>query len=145
MGIEMLVNGIIENSVSDDWDHAKREWKLANIYESDEMLSCLCGHYPIREICELRNTKNESQLIVGNCCVNKFLDINSDKMFTALKKVIRDIESSFNVEVIDLAYERNLINGWDRDFYVNTWRKRQLSPKQRTQKVRINKQILNGL
>lgn len=52
-----LTQEIIALSVSSNWDVAKLEWKLYEIYEADEPETCLCGHFPIIEICVLSNAK----------------------------------------------------------------------------------------
>lgn len=143
MGKYKLFNGIIHFSESDDWDNAKLEWKLFDIFYSDNPISCLCGHYPIKELCELVNIKNNNHVIVGNCCVNKFTPIKSGKLFKCTKKVKKDIESSLNPDIIDLAYERGRVNDWERNFYIDIWRKRKLTGRQTLYKLKINIKVLS--
>ena len=54
MGESKLIQEIIKLSVADIWEIAKCEWELIEIYFSDEPETCLCGHYPIIELCEIR-------------------------------------------------------------------------------------------
>lgn len=68
-----LTNGILKLSVSKVWDTASLEWKLNEIYEAVNPETCLCGHFPIVEICILKNNLNNESVTVGNCCVKKFL------------------------------------------------------------------------
>ena len=83
-----LTNEIIKLSVSKFWDSAKLEWTFDQAYYSEDLQICLCGHYPIRNICVLINAKNQKETEVGNCCVNKFLSIDEgNKIFTAIKKL----------------------------------------------------------
>lgn len=61
-----LIQEILARSKSNNWDEAKTEWKLIEIIEAEEPETCLCGHYPIIELCELRNTLNGKGAVVGN-------------------------------------------------------------------------------
>jgi hypothetical protein len=78
-----LTEEIINRSQSKVWDMAKLEWSLHKIYEADEPETCLCGHFPIIEICTLRNKLNGQFATVGNCCVKKFIGLPSDLIFQA--------------------------------------------------------------
>ena len=42
---------------------------------------CLCSHFPIKEICVIRNRVNGVRAEVGNVCVKKFLGLPSGKIF----------------------------------------------------------------
>ena len=53
-----LTEEIIKLSQSKLWDVAKSEWTLYEIYEADKPERCLCGHFPIIEICNLKNKLN---------------------------------------------------------------------------------------
>jgi len=77
-----------------DWETARKEWALVDIIEADEPETCLCGHYPIMEICEIRNRVIGKTTEVGNVCVKRFLGVRSDLIFTAVKKIRKDIEKS---------------------------------------------------
>jgi hypothetical protein len=55
---DKLMKEILELSESSEWNKAKEEWKLKNIYFSENKQSCLCGHYPIKEICIIENKLN---------------------------------------------------------------------------------------
>jgi len=134
-----LIKEILDRSNSKIWDTAKQEWKVWDIYESSNG-TCLCGHYPITEHCVLLNKLNKSEVVVGNCCVNKFL--HSNKLFETVRKVKKDILNSFNADFITLCYEKGYIDDWQYNFYTDTWRKRLLTEKQMKQRVKINKQIL---
>ena len=81
-----LIQEILIKSQSKIWDYAKTEWTLVDIFEADEQETCLCGHYPIKELCELHNSINGQTVIVGNQCVKKFMGISSDKLFESVKK-----------------------------------------------------------
>ena len=79
-----LGRAIIALSEADRWDRARLEWWIEEIYIQREPETCLCGHFPINELCVLRNEKNGHSAIVGNVCVKKFMKLSSDKMFAAI-------------------------------------------------------------
>ena len=137
-----LFEEIIALSQSKNWEQAKLEWTLETIYFGDGEDSCLCGHFPIVELCQLTNKINQNTAIVGNCCVNKFLGLPSAQLFQALKRVRRDITKSFNAEAIYHARTKGWINEWEYNFYLDILRKRNLSEKQLNKKTHINEKIL---
>ena len=140
-----LIQGIIELSRAKIWDAAKLEWRLEEVYEAEEPDTCLCGHFPIIEICVLSNRINGNNTIVGNCCVKKFIGLPSDKIFQAVKRVRKDNERSLNAEAIQYAYEKNWINEWERNFYIDIMRKLKLSSKQLSKKIQINEKMARNM
>ncbi|HPJ13877.1 MAG TPA: hypothetical protein PLE16_03215 [Spirochaetota bacterium] len=137
-----LIQEILIKSQSKIWDYAKTEWTLVDIFEADEQETCLCGHYPIKELCELHNSINGQTVIVGNQCVKKFMGISSDKLFESVKKVKSDIEKAINLETISFLFKKGLISKWENDFYTNTYRKRIMSDEQIRKRIEINKKVL---
>jgi hypothetical protein len=137
-----LVSEIVKLSDSDTWEQAKYEWNLQEVYFSDVPETCLCGHNPIIELCELRNRNNNNTAIVGNCCVKKFIGLPSDKIFQAVKRIKKDGDKSLNKEAIDHAQSKGWINDWEYKFYSDTFSKRKLSDKQRIKRNQINERIL---
>lgn len=138
----LLTSEILSRSVARTWDEAKLEWSLLEVYESDEPETCLCGHFPIVELCVLTNRKNRMQATVGNCCVKKFIGLPSDKIFQAVTRIRKNESKSLNAEAIQHAFDRRWINEWEKDFYFNIMRKRNLSEKQATKKGEINQSVL---
>ena len=105
-----LINEIIEKSENNLWDKSKLEWKLIDVKRSNSPARCLCGHYPITNLCYLANKINSNTVIVGNCCVKKFMGIASDKIFQSIGKIDKDNEKSLNIESIEHAYKKKWIN-----------------------------------
>ncbi|MFV8514184.1 hypothetical protein ACNRBS_03260 [Ralstonia pseudosolanacearum] len=97
------------------------------------------------EICLLRNVRNHNTAIVGNCCVKKFTNLPSDLIFQAVKRIESDVERAINTETIQHAHEKGWINDWEREFYMDTWRKRKLSGAQHTKRVQINQKALANI
>ena len=140
-----LATEITKLSDADQWDEAKLEWQLKEIYREDEPLTCLCGHFPIIEICVLSNSKNGNEALVGNICVKKFLGLPSNKIFTAIKRITDDESAALNPEAIIHVYERGWIDEWKKKFYLDTWRKRNLSNKQLAKRIGINQMVLRRI
>ncbi|PCI90522.1 hypothetical protein COB18_00330 [Candidatus Kaiserbacteria bacterium] len=138
-----LTQGILALSDAEKWDIAKLEWVLDYIYEEHDSV-CLCGRYPITEVCTLKNTRNGNETNVGNCCVQKFTGLSSNKLFQALKRIKKDIHRSVNAEVVSMAYEKKYLTEWERDFYLDTFRRTKMTEKQLTRRRIINEKILKG-
>lgn len=140
-----LTSEIVNLSTSKNWDSAKREWTFDFAYYSDSLETCLCGHYPIKNICVIKNVTNDISTEVGNCCINKFLGIDDgNKIFTSIKRLKEDISKSISAEVIDYMKEKKLLNNFEYEFYTDTFRKRKLSEKQLEVREKINRKFLNA-
>lgn len=143
MGQYKLCQEIIAKSNAHNWEDAKKEWDLDRVYESDEPLTCLCGHYPIINICVLYNVYNHHYIEVGNECVKKFFKIRlSDAIIKSIKKVKSDIRKSINIETIDYLHAKKCINDYDYNFYKNIKSRRNLSDKQWKYKEDLNRRFL---
>jgi len=141
-----LMRRIIELSEADIWEKAKLEWVWIDTFfiaDGDEYETCLCGHYPIKECCVIRNKKNGRETIIGNCCINKFMDTESDLIFQCIRRLQDDIEKSLNVATIEYAYRMRVISRWEYNFYYDVRSKRNLSYKQTAVKLKINERVLN--
>jgi hypothetical protein len=139
-----LTTELMKLSFSQKWDEAKLEWQLIDIEKVEEAESCLCGHYPILEICTIKNIKINNQVRVGNCCVKKFNN-QSDKIFKAISRVKKDKTKSLNAETIDFARKKGYVSEWEKNFYVDIMRKRNLSLNQSSKKESVNNKILSKM
>jgi hypothetical protein len=137
-----LFSEIIKLSEAKDWEDARKEWYLQEIFMDDEPQSCLCGHSPIIEICVIKNSKNAKTTIVGNCCITKFFGLPSNKLFSSIKKIRANITKSVSDKMILFAHEKKVINDWERGFYLDIIRKRNLSAKQMEIKKVINQKLI---
>ena len=143
--LDKLTENIISLSSSKIWDVAKLEWKLDEVYEAEEHEACLCGHFPIKDICMLKNKLNNNSAVVGNCCVKRFIGLPSDKIFQAIKRVRKDNKKSLNIEAVDHAYKKGWINDWENDFYIDIMRKRNLTERQLQKKITTNRKSEIGV
>lgn len=139
-----LTKELIALSHTTTWDKARLEWSLFDIEKVTEHETCLCGHYPISEICIIGNDQNGNTARVGNCCVKKFIS-RSDKIFQAVKRVKKDSKKSLNAETIEFVFEKMIINEWEKKFYLDIMRKRTLSNKQKETKEKINHKVLEKI
>ncbi|MAF97489.1 MAG: hypothetical protein CMH26_02520 [Micavibrio sp.] len=137
-----LTQNIIALSNSKVWDSAKLEWRLIEVYEADEPETCLCGHFPIIEVCVLGNVYNHQHATVGNCCVKKFIGLPSDKIFQSVKRVRKDNTKALNAEALKHAHDKGWINDWEYNFGIDTMRKRKLSDKQIQTRIKINEKMM---
>jgi hypothetical protein len=139
---EQLKAEILNLSRATDWAVAKKEWKLVEIAEADEPETCLCGHYPIIELCTIHNDTTGKFVDVGNVCVKRFLGFRSDLIFQSLKRIRKDITKSLGADATVFFHQRGVINNWEYDFQESTTRKRDLSPKQMLIRSEINRKVL---
>ena len=140
-----LKERILELSEASVWELARKEWSLVGVHGADEPEACLCGHFPIIEICEIRNRVTGHATEVGNRCVKRFLGLRSDLIFTALKRIRRDLTKSLNPDAITFFRERGLLTAWEYGFLQNTMRKRILSSAQLQTRAKINKKVLTAV
>jgi hypothetical protein len=145
MGQEQLKQEIISRSDADTWDQARREWALSEVYFASDPDQCLCGQYPIIELCILKNQVNGGEAIVGNVCVRRFLRLPSNEIFTGLKRIQVKPTAALTEAAVRYAFERGWIDAWERDFYLDTRTKRKMSERQAATRLRINEKVSAGV
>ena len=138
-----LIEQIVRRSESKNWHEARFEWQLETIEDSEDPEECLCGQYPINELCWLRNRRNGNHALVGNVCVHKFMGIESHKLFDCLRKIQKDDAKALNAELIEYANGKHWINDWEHRFLLSTVSKRSLTAKQMAKRRQINQGLLN--
>jgi hypothetical protein len=106
---KQLRERILVVSAASDWDVARKEWGLIEIHEADQPETCLCGHFPIIEICTISNRLTKKRVEVGNRCVRRFLGFRSDLIFKSIKAIRRDCARSMNADAIAFFNERGLL------------------------------------
>jgi len=143
-----LFSEVCKVSQNSSWEQAKLEWELFRVYqvpEGEESETCLCGKYPIREVCVLVNRLNKNLIEVGNQCVNRFFELPSEQIFSGIRRVQKDIAKSFTEEVILHALEKGVIDQWKHDFYRDIFRRRKLTVPRLQKKIQINRLILKAI
>ena len=112
------------------------------MHEADEPDACLCGHFPIVEICQIQNGITGNKAEVGNRCVRRFLGFRSDLIFAALKRIRKDKAKSLNADAISFFRQRGPFTDWEYKFLQNTMSKRNLSDAQLSVRKKTNEKVL---
>ena len=115
------------------------------IHEADEPETCPCGHFPIIEICTIRNRVTDHWTEVGNICVKRFLGLRSDLIFTAIKRIRKDQDKSLSADAIAFFHERRLLDEWEYKFCQSTMRLRSLTRAQFDKRREINRKVLAAI
>jgi hypothetical protein len=138
---EAMIEHIVPLSNSEDFNLARTEWKLYKIELHDNWYKCPCNH-PIKELCHIRNRLNGNETYVGNICINKFMDINTNNIINGIKRISQDIYANVNEDLIEYLRDNKHLSPNEYRFLLQTKRKRKLSAKQYAWKEIINKKIL---
>ncbi|MFZ3167225.1 MAG: hypothetical protein WA130_06385 [Candidatus Methanoperedens sp.] len=116
---KILVDILLASSKSKEWETAKREWRVTEIYFADidsisgasHYETCSCSHYPIKEVITITNNLNQNKLIIGNCCITKIIDQKEEKRHNAIFKALKT--QKINKELIEQAYYN--------DHFIDEW------------------------
>lgn len=128
---------------SADWTLCKNEWGVHDIYKVGEEQTCLCGHHPIFQICQLQNEVTRDFADVGNVCVQKFIGLRSKRLFAALDRIAKDLRRSLNKEAIELYTHLRIIGAGEAEEYLSFYRRRKnVTDEQYEFKEAINSRIL---
>ena len=142
-----LIQAVLENSISEDWDGAIDEWDQIgwDYVQSDG--TCACGKQHISELNFVRNRFTGIELIIGSECINKFFNYQIQGLHASINKVIKEPHKSLHMDIIRTAYHNGIINQWEKNFYLDVYRKqsRSMSYKQIQTKESINSKILNKI
>lgn len=122
-----LVERLLKKSVASKWAWAKEEWFVDDVQmldDGDDYETCTCGHYPIKEVIVIKNRFTGVYMAVGNCCINRVLTNEFNKLFAAVRK------GKVNMILIHFAYKKGIIFDKEYIFMMQVWRNRVLSVKQ---------------
>lgn len=139
---QQLKAAILAMSQATDWEVAKKEWRLTEISEADVPETCLCGHFPIIELCTISNATTNKSVDVGNVCVKRFLGFRSDLIFQSLKRIRADREKAIGPDATAFFYQQGVINSWEYQFQQSTMRKRNLTERQLATRRSINHKVI---
>lgn len=123
---ERLTTELLARSMSKDWDTAKTEWFLHHVMEG--VSTCICGKNPIQKICILENKYNKDQVILGSTCVEKYMFIKCEHIFTDMAALRKG--RFVKLATLDYAKSRGFVNDWEYGFYLNLQKFKKLSEKQ---------------
>jgi hypothetical protein len=139
---QRLRSEILKRSAATAWEIAKTEWCLTEISQADEPETCLCGHFPIIELCTITNPTTDETVVVGNVCVKRFLGLRSDLIFSSIKRIEMHIDKSLGEQATLFFYENNMINILEYKFQKSTMRKRKLTERQIEIRRKINTKVI---
>ena len=140
-----LIESVMRNSVSQDWDSAIDEWMIVGYEFVNGDGVCECGKEMISQLNYVRNRYTGHELIVGSECINKFFNEDIDGIHPSIKRVTKDINKSLYFRLIQTASQNGIISDMDRRFYLDIISKRKLTPKQQSWKQSINSKILYNI
>ncbi|OZS73499.1 hypothetical protein CHI95_16445 [Providencia rettgeri] len=136
-----LMQRITGMSTAENWDNARAEWSLQQVFRAQVADQCLCGHQPIIKICVIKNKTNNKTARVGNCCVNKFMSLGSDSIFNAIDRISKDGTKAASRKLLEMALAQSVITPWEFEFYLSNIDKRKLTQKQRQTRETINAKL----
>jgi len=144
---ERLKSEILPLSSAQVWATARKEWRLINIVqaEPEQPETCLCGHHPILELCEIRNETTGKTATVGNQCVMRFLGLETEALFRGIRRIRKDDSKSMGPDLAVWLFERSALTKWEYDFQSDTTRKRVLTQKQLSLRQKINAKALQSI
>jgi len=116
---------LIASSQGTEYSEVIKEWDVGFITESPN--KCICGQ-DIMENCHINNKLNGNELVVGNTCINKFMNINMKSCFTGAKNVKK--KKNPTKQYIEYCLNKKMINEWEAKFMLDMRNKRRFTKKQ---------------
>lgn len=150
-GQKKLPDELIALSKGDQWPKVLEEWGLDYVdylEPDDEPETCPYHRGPMHEVCHIINYVSKNRTTVGNCCIKEFERTafkGTHEVIAALKRIRENTELSANKKLIKYACKKEFISKEDRDFYLEIWRKRDLTRQQMRRKVNLNERIIEQL
>ena len=140
---DILKIKILQASYSKDWDIARKEWEVLEVYISETPRKCLCGHFPIRRICELVNRVTGSIETVGSCCVTNFLDFKPELLYNSLQRIKEKPAVMLKNELIELAYRVKIISALEYGTYRKLRGRKGINEQGKALIAAVNSRILD--
>lgn len=113
------------------------DWTLERIKHGDDR--CVCGQ-PVKWTMIFRSEKAGREINVGGICAKYF---RTYRILKQVKRITRDRLHSINDEDVLLYFAQiGLINIWEFKFLVDTMRKRDLTPRQKFTRIKLNRRII---
>lgn len=110
-----LIENILENSQSDQWEKAVLEWEIFDVSEDVESKSsCICGKENIKYLFSIRNVLNGNMLSpIGSSCIKKFGRSDLRKLtflYEQLFKLKHKLERGEYIEFSSSLFSRRLLD-----------------------------------
>ena len=112
---ENLIQQVINNSISPNWETAVLEWELYDFEEDETLLSsCICGKEKLRYLFTIRNMNNGKFLYpIGSSCIKRFERQDLNEVVTIKEELFRLLHALEKGEYIKLSsdlFSRRLLN-----------------------------------
>lgn len=101
-----LIGTVIGLSVADDWEGARREWRIVGC-EVDETHSatCVCGKEGLRYVYTIANTETGETLSpIGSSCIKKFEQSDMDEELAGWQQAIKLMEEAARIGKEDYVH-----------------------------------------
>ena len=125
---ENLINTILDNSFSKNWDEAVTEWDIVDCEVDHDCSSrCICGKESIKYLFTIHNRTTSSTLEpIGSKCIKKFgrTDLNSIvHTYEEMDKLYEQITSGMYIELTSEFFSKKLLYELYREgaFEPNKW------------------------
>ena len=111
---ENLINTVINNSESDNWEDAVKEWDIVDVEENlDCAGQCTCGKEGLRYLFTIKNRINNHIIYpIGSSCISKF-DVDKLKDEAKLKedlfKLLHAVENNEYITISSDLFSRKLL------------------------------------
>lgn len=140
---ERLKSHILSLSEADEFELACKEWSLVEIELSQEWATCPCGQ-DIKEHCFILNRVNGNKTHVGNVCIDRFDNMDTNNLFEGLRRIAKDETANANESLIDHVFSMGyLFEEREYNFLKRMIGKRSFTPAQMSWKVKLNRKILS--
>jgi len=112
--VEKLINKVIDNSESNEWENAVTEWQIVDCVEDESCSSkCICGKENIKYLYTIRNRFNGKKLFpIGSSCINKFnrKDLNQEiSLRESTFKLLHAVEENRYLTLSSELFSRKLL------------------------------------
>ena len=150
--INNLIKTVINNSVSNNWSEAVKEWDIVDVEEDITLSeSCICGHPNLRYLYTIKNKYTGRILYpIGSSCIKKFNRKELDgvtSLYESLYNLYHQIMDNafitldskyFTRRLIKYFYEIKLYDYNDYDFMLKMFNKRDKKSISKKQQSKIN-------
>ena len=111
---EKLLQAVVDNSQSKDWNLAVMEWGITDCIEDlSRNACCICGKEKLRYLYKISNIKTHNVLFpIGSSCIKKFKrsDLNAEiKLQEQMYKLYHAMKEKKHVELDNQFFSRKLI------------------------------------
>jgi hypothetical protein len=143
--LEILKREITKLSHSDDWKAVTQEWYFSYSWHEYEG-KCLCTHTPIYEHCLIKNKVTNNEAVVGNYCVENFMEMDIVPIVFGMDKIIDDPTKGISSKaLIGWLSDQGWLTPSEVAFCNETGRKRNnLTSTQWRKRLEINERITSA-